>query len=332
VTEADVVAAVLLTGGTAYAVFGGADFGVGFWDLVAGGAERGKGPRALIDHAIAPVWEANHVWLIFCLVVLWTGFPDAFAAIMLTLYVPLLAAAVGIVLRGSGFAFRKVIVRLSGQRLFGALFALASVLTPFFMGTVVGAVASSRVPKDGSGDRFSSWTGLTPIVTGLLFVAACAYLASVFLVWDARRVGKDDLAHYFGRRALGAAVVTGGLALAGLIALHRDARFVYDGLVHEGLPFVIVSALAGAAALALLVRGAARGARALAVLAVAAVVWGGGVAQYPYLLPTSLKVSQAAAPDDTLTALLVVAGVAAAIVAPALALLYSLQQRSLLDE
>ena len=331
-SEADVVAAVLLLGGTFYAVFGGADFGVGFWDLVAGGAERGERPRALIDHAIAPVWEANHVWLIFCLVVLWTGFPDAFAAVMSTLYVPLLAAAVGIVLRGSGFAFRKVIERLAGRRLFGAVFAFASVLTPFFMGTVIGAVASGRVPAEGVGDRLTSWTGLTSIVIGVLFVAACAYLSAVFLVWDARRAGDDELARYFQRRAVAAGAVTGVLAAVGLVVLHEDARYVYDGLTDEGLPLVILSALAGAGALALLIRGAQRGARVLAVIAVAAVVWGWGIAQYPYLLPTSLKVSQAAAPDDTLTALLVVAGVAALIVVPALALLYSLQQRSLLDE
>jgi cytochrome d ubiquinol oxidase subunit II len=332
VSEPDVVAALLLTGGTLYAVFGGADFGVGFWDLVAGGAERGAAPRALIDRSIAPVWEANHVWLIFCLVVLWTGFPNAFAAVMSTLYVPLLAAAVGIVLRGSGFAFRKVIVRLSGQRLFGGLFAFASVLTPFFMGTVVGAVAAGHVPKDGSGDRFSSWTGLTPIVIGVLFVAACAYLAAIFLVADARRGGDEELARYFGRRALGAAVATGALAVAGLLAVHHDAHFVYDGLTHEGLPLVIVSGLAGAGALTLLARGSQRGPRPLAVLAVAAVVWGWGVAQHPYLLPTSLKISQGAAPHDSLTAVLVVCGVAVLIVAPALALLYLLQQRSLLDE
>ena len=326
------VAAVLLTGGTLYAIFGGADFGVGFWDLVAGGAEPGARPRALIDRAIAPVWEANHVWLIFCLVVLWTGFPDAFAAVMSTLYVPLLAAALGIVLRGSGFAFRKVIIRLSGQRLFGALFAFASVLTPFFMGTVVGAVAAGRVPADGGGDRLSSWTGLTSIVVGLLFVAACAYLAAVFLVSDARRAGDEELARYFGRRALGAGIVAGALALAGLFVLHDDARFVYDGLTHEGLPLVIASVLAGGGALALLAAGRRRGARPLAVLAVAAVVWGWGVAQYPYLLPSSLKVSAAAAPDDTLVALLVVFGAAAVVVAAALALLFSLQQRSMLDE
>jgi cytochrome bd ubiquinol oxidase subunit II len=331
-SEADVVAAVLLGGATLYAVFGGADFGVGFWDLIAGDAERGARPRALIDRSIAPVWEANHVWLIFCLVVLWTGFPDAFAAVMSTLFVPLTLAALGIVLRGAGFAFRKVTVRLAHRRAFGATFALSSVMTPFFMGAVVGGVASGRVPADGAGDRLTSWLNGTSIQVGLLFVAACAYLAAVFLVADARRSGDEELADYFRRRALAAAGVAGALALAGLPILYEDARFVYDGLTSEGLPLAILSGLCGAGALGLIARSAPRGARPLAILAVAAVVWGWGIAQYPYLLPETLTVNEAAAPDDTLVALLIVFGAAVLVVVPAMALLFSLQQRSLLDE
>jgi cytochrome d ubiquinol oxidase subunit II len=116
-------AAVLFTGVLAYAVLGGADYGAGFWDLTAGGAQRGRGPRHLVDESLAPVWEANHVWLIFCLVMLWTAFSGAFAAIMTTLYIPLGLAALGIVVRGSGFAFRKVFVRTEQQRVAGAAFA-----------------------------------------------------------------------------------------------------------------------------------------------------------------------------------------------------------------
>src|SRR4051812_40482023 len=129
-----------------YAVFGGADFGAGFWSLLAGGGERGRRPRELIDWAIGPVWEANHVWLIFVLVVLWTGFSTAFEAITSTLFIPLSLAALGIVLRGSGFAFQHTARKLAGRKLAGRLFGFSSLLTPFFMGTVVGAVASGRVP------------------------------------------------------------------------------------------------------------------------------------------------------------------------------------------
>ena len=152
-----VVGVVLFTGVVLYATFAGADFGAGFWDLLAGGAERGARPRALADRSLTPVWEANHVWLIFVLVVAWTGFPRAFAAVTSTLFVPLLLAALGIVLRGAGFAFRKATRPLAARRLFGALFASSSVLVPFFLGAAVGAVASGRVPAHGAGDRLTSW-------------------------------------------------------------------------------------------------------------------------------------------------------------------------------
>src|SRR3954464_12204348 len=151
-TLAVAVLALMWVGLTAYALFGGADFGAGFWDLFAGGADRGAPQRRLIEHSIGPVWEANHVWLIFVLVVLWTAFPPAFSAIFTTLYVPIALAALGIVLRGAGFAFRKSIVGLQGRRAMGATFAISSVLTPFFMGTVVGAIAAGNVPPQGNGD------------------------------------------------------------------------------------------------------------------------------------------------------------------------------------
>ena len=142
-----------------------------------------------IQRSLTPVWEANHVWLIFILVVLWTSFPDAFSAIFSTLYVPLLLAVLGIVLRGSGFAFRKSIEGLSEQRAAGATFALSSVITPFFMGTVVGAIAAGNVPADGSGDAFSSWIAPLPLFIGAMCVATSAYLAAIFLVGDSRRAG-----------------------------------------------------------------------------------------------------------------------------------------------
>ncbi len=328
----DVVAVELWLGVTAYAVLAGADFGAGFWDLVAGGAARGARPRALIDRAITPVWEANHVWLIFILVVLWTGFPDAFAAIFSTLFVPLTLAALGIVLRGAGFALRHVAGRLEVQRVLGAAFAISSVMTPFFMGTVIGAVVSGRVPAEGHGDRLTSWCNATSFVIGFLFVATCAYLAATFLVADARRAGDAELEGYFRRRALGAGVVAGALAAAGIVVLRDDARYVYDGLTSDGLPLVIVSALCGIAALGLLARGNAIRARPFAVAAVAAVVWGWGIAQHPYLLPKTLTIDAAAAPHATLVSLVVVLGLAVAIIGPALGLLYTLHQRSTLDE
>jgi cytochrome d ubiquinol oxidase subunit II len=327
-----VVAVELWLGVTLYAVLGGADFGAGFWDLVAGGAKRGAAPRALIDRAITPVWEANHVWLIFVLVVLWTGFPDAFAAIGSTLFVPLALAALGIVLRGAGFAFRHVAGPLGIRRVLGAAFALSSVLTPLFMGTVVGAIASGRVPANGSGDRLTSWCNGTSLLVGALFVATCAYVAATFLIADARRAGDSGQERYFTRRAIGAALVTGGLAAAGLVGLHEDARYIYDGLTSDALALVIVSAVCGAGALAVLLRWDGAWARPFAVGAVVAIVWGWGVAQHPYLLPTSLTIDAGAAPHATLVALVIVLAVAVVVIGPALALLFTLDRRSLLDE
>jgi cytochrome bd ubiquinol oxidase subunit II len=331
VSKADAAAAILWVGATFYALFGGADFGGGFWDLVAGGPEQGQRPRDLIQRSLTPVWEANHVWLIFCLVVLWTAFPQAFSAIFTTLYVPLALAALGIVLRGAGFAFRKSVVGLRERQALGATFALSSVLTPFFMGTVVGAIAAGNVPAQGSGDAFSTWTGALPLLVGAMFVASSAYLAAVFLVGDARRGGDEEMERYFERRALGAAVAAGALAVAGLFALHSEARYVYDRLTSQGLPLVVLSLLCGAALLAVLLRGGRRPLRPLAAGAVVAVIWGWGVAQFPYLLPTSLRIDQAAAPDPTMTIIFIVFAVAAVVVLPSLALLYTLSQRDLLE-
>jgi len=333
VTLANAVAVVLVVGVTMYAVFGGADFGAGVWSLLAGGGERGRRPRELIDWAIGPVWEANHVWLIFVLVVLWTGFPSAFEAIFSTLFIPLSLAAFGIVLRGSGFAFQHSAKRARGRNLATTVFGVSSLLTPFFLGTVVGAVAGGRVPVgNAAGDVWTSWVNPLSLVTGALFVATGAYLASVFLVSDARRAGTPDLERYFSDRALVAAVVTGALAAAGLVALHADARAVFDGLKSDGLPLVVVSAVCGVAVLVLLRRGAQRGARVLAAGAVVSVIWGWAVAQHPYLLPTSLTISDAAAPSTTLDTVLIVFGIAVAVVLPSLGLLFTLVQRNLVEE
>ena len=331
-STADAVAGVLWVGATLYAVFGGADFGAGLWALLAGRDERGERARELVAWAIGPVWEANHVWLIFVLVVLWTGFSEAFASIMSTLFIPLSLAALGIVLRGSAFAFHKLARRLHYRRLAERTFGLFSLLTPLFMGTVVGAIASGRVPVgNAAGDAVTSWLNAVSLLTGALFVATGAYLSAVFLVSDARRANDPELERYFSTRALIAALVTGAIALAGIFVYRADARFIYDGLTSEGLPLVIVSALCGLGVLGLLWRGAERGARPLAVGAVVAVIWGWGVAQYPYLLPRTLTIKDGAAASDALTAILIVFAVAVVVVLPALGFLYTLAQRSMLE-
>jgi cytochrome d ubiquinol oxidase subunit II len=327
-TLAGAVLALTWTGVTAYALLGGADFGGGFWDLVAGSPRRGAGRRALIEHSIGPVWEANHVWLIFALVVLWTGFPRAFASIASTLYIPLTATAFGVILRGSGFAFRKSVHELALQRVFGGVFALSSVITPFFLGTVAGAVASGRVPPGNArGDPITSWLNPTSILGGMLAVAVCAYLAAVYLTGDALREGKPDLAEEFRNRALGTGLVAGILALGGIWILREDAPRLYHGLAGRALPLVIGSAVAGAASLGLLWRRRFGAVRVTAALAVVAVIWGWGVGQYPYLLEPNLTVESAAAPRATLQALLISLGVGAVLLIPSLAWLFLLFQR-----
>jgi cytochrome d ubiquinol oxidase subunit II len=324
---------VLFVAVTAYAVFGGADFGAGFWDLVAGGAERGEKPREVIDHSIGPVWEANHVWLIFIFVVLWTGFPEAYASITLTLYVPLSIAALGIVLRGASFAFRKTVFRTRDRRNFGAAFAISSVIVPYCMGAVAGAIASGRVPAGGkAGDPWSSWINPTSVVGGVLAVVVVAYLAAVYLVWDARRLGEPGMERYFRLRAIGAAVVAGVTACVGIFVLDADASYVFDGLTSRALPLVIASALCGTASLVLLLRDAHIGARILAMGAVAGVVVGWGVAQWDYMLPTSLTVEDAAAPAGTLQALLAATILFVLVVVPGFSILYTLDQKGLLPE
>ena len=325
--------AVLMLGLVLYALFGGADFGAGFWDLTAGGARRGERPRALIDRSIGPVWEANHVWLIFCIVVLWTAFPPAYSAIFSTLIIPLTLAALGIVLRGSGFAFRKVSTCLGMRRVYGVVFALASVLTPFFLGAALGAVASGRVPPgNAEGDLWSSWLNPSGVAVGALAVAVCAYLAAVYLIIDARHLGDAALERHFTRRALGAGIATGVLAGVGLLVLRSDATRTFDRLTGAALPLVLVSAACGIAVLVLLALGRPRGTRLLAAVAIAAVILAWGVAQWPYMLPETLTVDAAAGDPTTLAWVLVVFIVAIVLVIPSLFLLYVLDQRSRLEE
>jgi cytochrome d ubiquinol oxidase subunit II len=325
---ADVVLAVMWVGLTAYALLGGADFGGGLWDLLAGGATKGEPQRTLIEHSIGPVWEANHVWLIFVLVTLWTGFPSAFAAIMSTLYVPLTLAAFGVILRGSAFAFRKSVSEVSLKRLFGATFALSSVLTPFFLGTVAGAVASGRVPPGNArGDAVTSWLNPTSVLGGTLAVGACAYLAAVYLCRDSLRDGHADLAEQFRRRAIATGVLVGVVALAGIAVLRADAPKLFDGLTGRALPLMLLSGAAGVASLWLLKRRRYGVARVTAALAVAAVLWGWGAGQYPYLLEPSFTVEEAAASPAALRPLLVTMFAAGILVVPSLLLLIAMFQR-----
>jgi cytochrome d ubiquinol oxidase subunit II len=327
-TAGTALLSVMWAGMTAYVLFGGADFGGGFWDLFAGSARRGLPTRRLIEHSLGPVWETNHVWLIFVVVVLWTGFPTVFAAVASTLYIPLTAAALGIIARGAGFAFRKSSTELWQQRLYGAAFAFSSVVTPFFLGTVAGAVASGRVPPGlAAGDILDSWWNPTSIITGLLSVAVGAYLAAAYLTQDAVRAAPDLVAG-LRRRALLAGSGAGAVAAAGLLVLRSDAPSLYGELVHgRAAVLTALSAVSGVASLALLAVRRYIAVRVTAALTVTAVLWAWGAGQYPLLLPPGTSVTQAQASAEVLTAVLATLSVGAVLLVPSLLWLYMLFQR-----
>jgi cytochrome bd ubiquinol oxidase subunit II len=330
----DSLLAILIVALAAYAVLGGADFGAGFWDLTAGGAERGARLRGLVHRSMGPVWEANHVWLIVVLVVLWTCFPRAFGPLMETLYVPLFLASVGIIFRGAAYALRGEAASISEARVLGGVFALSSVLTPFFLGCAVGAVASGQVPAEGDPNApFSSWTGATALWIGALAVVTGAYVAAVFLAADSVRAQAPDLATAFRRRALASALVAGAMAIGGLFLIREDARNLYDGLTSGGgLAMVIVCAAFGVLTLWLLWTNRFEVARYTSGVAVGAILAGWAFAQRPDFLPGELSLHDAAAGDATLIATLVVLVLALLVIVPAIAVLFRLTLEGRLTE
>jgi cytochrome d ubiquinol oxidase subunit II len=329
---AEVPLLLALVGLAAYVVLGGADFGAGLWYMLLPG-ERRRPLRDLTYHAMGPVWEANHVWLIFVLVVVWTAYPGAFGAIFSTLYMPLFAAALGIILRGTCYALRGAVTGPTEERVFGALFGISSLLTPFALGAAIGGIASGRVPEgNAAGDAVDSWLNPTSVLVGALAVATSAYLAAVWLSGDAARGGRDELVGPLRRRALAAGAIAGAVALGGLVVIHADAERIYDGLTSgAGLAGLLGSAAAGAATMALVARGRLEPARWSAAVAVGAIVAGWALAQRPQLLP-GLTVEQAAAGHATLVALLATMALGAVILIPSLVLLFGLVLRGRFDE
>ena len=245
----DVPAVIMLVGIAAYVVLAGADFGSPFWVLTAHG-ERARQIREQTHNSMAPVWEANHVWLIFVLVVCWTAYPEVFASIFSTLWIPLILACLGIIMRAVGY----VVGDYAKRDWVTWLATVASFITPFMLGAVIGAVVSGRVPiGNAQGDIISSWLNPTSIMIGLVAVTLCAYLAAVYLAADANRKGLSDLASAFRVRGLAAGLVTGLVAAGGVFVLQGDSELVYEGLTSGlGLVDLAVSAAAGLLTIALL--------------------------------------------------------------------------------
>ncbi len=311
----------VLIGLVLYVVLGGADFGAAAWQATT----RDEALREHAHTAIGPVWEANHVWLIFVLTVLWTAYPEVFGSIASTLSIALFVAGIGIVVRGFAYALRSGADSPRQLAAIDSASAISSVLTPFALGAAVGGIASGRVPVgNAAGDPWSSWLNPTSITVGVLAVAFSLYLAAVFLAADAVRRGDERLAAACRTRALASGAVAGLLAAVGLIVVRGDARALFDELVSgAALAALLVSAAAGMAALALVARSRFEPARYAAALAVAATIAGWAFAQQPYMLP-GLTIDQAAAPDDTLVAVIVAVLAGGAILFPSLVLLFRL--------
>lgn len=314
-----------LIGLALYTVLGGADFGAGFWQLLAGRGERADQIRDEARRAMAPVWEANHVWLIFVLTVVWTAYPTAFGSLASTLSIPLFVAGIGIVMRGGAYALRSGTRTRRERRRADTVLAVSSILTPFALGTVIGGLASERIQVGNPGGSLvTSWLNPTSVAIGALAVASAAYTSAVFLSGDAARHGNHVLAERFRTRALAAGVAAGAVALAGVVVLHFDAERVFERLTQgAALPALVVSAIAGVTTLALAWQRRYEPARYTAAVAVAATIAGWAVAQYPVFLH-GLTVRQAAAGHDTLVALIVAIVAGGLLLFPSLALLFRL--------
>lgn len=287
-----------------YAVLGGADFGGGVWDLIATGPRAAK-QRKLVEHALAPVWEANHVWLILAVVVLFSAFPPAFAALSIAYHVPLVILLIGIVFRGSAFVFRQY--GGGGERSsdrWGRVFAIASTVTPVFIGVIVGAVTSSGATKAPGPPSTTdvSWFAPFPVLVGCFTLSLFAFLAAVYLTHEA---SDAELQNDFRIRAIAASLVSGAFAGAsGLAAGPATERFAHR-LWHSSwtIPLAIATTLTALGAIAALTTRRYRIARPLAVAQVVLVVVGWGAAQYPVLIGPDLTIRSAAAPHATLSVL-----------------------------
>jgi cytochrome d ubiquinol oxidase subunit II len=322
-SRAELIAGILWLALTAYAVLAGADFGGGVWDLFASGP-RARDQRVAVAEAMGPVWEANHVWLIFMITGLFTAFPVTFGVLALALYLPLTIATVGIVLRGASFAFRAHGADAVGpMSTWGVTFGVASVVTPFFLGTAAAAVASGSIhAPDGllvSG-FLDGWTTPLAVVIGLFALAICAYLAATYLMVENEH--RPELLADFRRRAIAAAFVSGVLALTALAISFFGDRRLLQTLTGRGLPLFLLALLNGPLALWAVWRSRPRLARVAVIGQVVLVLWAWALGQGPYLVPPDLTIEATAAPDATLTAMLIVIIVGGAILIPSLWLLF----------
>ena len=332
-TLADVLIAVIWLGLTAYAVLGGADFGAGVLHLLSPRHLAGRRRQEAITAAMGPAWEANHVWLIFVLTGLLTAFPDAFAALGSAVLAPASLALLAIVVRGAALSFGgQLTVADRLHRPVRLAFGLASAAAPLVMGALAGGLARQRVIVDSghvlSGGGPALWLGSFQLATGAMALAGCICVAAVLLAARSSGRGEERLARGFRRHALWATAATAGLAAVALALSSSQAPRLFSGLTGRGLPAVIVAFVALMATAAALLLRRNRWARAAAVLAMAALVWGWGLAQFPQLVGPHVTVASSAAPPAELQAIAVALGAGALLLAPSLWFLYGAFRRA----
>jgi cytochrome d ubiquinol oxidase subunit II len=319
-TLADGVAAILLLALTAYAVLAGADFGGGVWDLFASGP-RLRAQRIAIAGAMGPVWEPNHVWLIFLVTGLFTAFPTAFAALSTALFLPFTIALLGIILRGAAFTFQTHGYEAAGELApWGVAFGAASIIAPAFLGATLAAAAMGAVRSSGGQSVFAGWVSWLGADLALLAVALCAYLAATFLMVET----EDDppLQADFRRRAFGAAMVSGVLALLGLLLAWRTAPMLWSELTGRGLWLLLIALINGPIAAFAVWRRSPRLARIAVAAQIVFVLWAWAVGQWPALVPPDFTIHGSAAPDTTLRALIATIATGMVVLAPSLWLLF----------
>jgi cytochrome d ubiquinol oxidase subunit II len=307
-----------------YALTGGADYGGGMWDLLAAG-DRASRQREAIAEAIAPVWEANHVWLVLVIVLLFTAFPPGFSVIMIALHIPITAMLLGIVLRGSAFVFRKYdSTQDVVQRRWSTVFGVASFFTPFFQGLTLGALTTGDIRV--AGDRvttgfFAGWLTPFALTCGLFALALFAFLAATYLTVDTQK--QPDLQNDFRLRAIWAQATLVPLAVIVFITSKYGAPLMYHGLTNWWAPVMLLwtglSAMTATVAIGL---RRFRLARIAAVVEVTLVLLGWGLAQFPHLVAPDVTIQNSAAPESTLRILLVALGVGAVVLLPSLVYLF----------
>ena len=319
-TLADGVAAILLLALTAYAVLAGADFGGGVWDLFASGPRR-KAQRIAIAAAMGPVWEANHVWLIFLLVGLFTAFPTVFAVLSTALFLPFTIALIGIILRGAAFTFQAHGEEAVGELApWGFVFGAASIIAPAFLGAALAGVAMGAVHSSGAQSVTAGWASWLGADLALLAIALAAYLAATYLMVETEN--DPPLQADFRRRAFGAAMVSGILAVAGLVLAWRQAPLLWADLTGRSLWLLIIALANGPIAAFAVWRGSPRIARVAVAAQMVFVLWAWAVGQWPALVPPDFTIHGSAAPETTLRALTIIIAAGMVVLAPSLWLLF----------